>query len=189
MVLAGGKGTRLLPYTTILPKPLMPVGDRPILEHVLTQLGRAGFSDITISVGHLAELIQVFFGTGERWGVKITYAIEDEPLGTIGPPGLYPPTWGENFLVINGDILSDLDMQALWQDHIDFGAPRSRSPLIGAKWISTSACCATTAPAASTISSKSRSCRMTFRWASISSTAAAWILFPEARPLASTGWS
>lgn len=121
VVLAGGKGTRLLPYTTVLPKPLMPVGDRPILEHVLTRLGQAGFGQITISVGHLAELIQVFFGGGEKLGLQIDYAIEDHPLGTIGPLA-FIENLGENFLVCNGDILTDLDLEALWADHLASGA-------------------------------------------------------------------
>ena len=121
VVLAGGKGARLAPYTTVIPKPLMPVGDRPILEHVLETLADGGFKQITISVGHLAELIQVFFGDGERWGLKIDYAIEDEPLGTIGPLAFIPDL-GEHFLVMNGDILTDLDLAALWRDHLASGA-------------------------------------------------------------------
>lgn len=117
VVLAGGKGRRLQPYTTILPKPLLPIGDQPILLRVLTQLGEAGFKNITISVGHLAELIQVFFGKGEKLGLNIDYAIEETPLGTIGPLA-HIEGLGENFLVMNGDILTDLDIQALWQDHL-----------------------------------------------------------------------
>lgn len=121
VILAGGKGTRLHPYTTVLPKPLLPVGDQPILERVLVRLGKVGFRDITISVGHLAELIQVFFGDGTRWGLKIDYAIEDAPLGTIGPLA-FISNLGEDFLVMNGDILTDLDLEALWRTHLDGGA-------------------------------------------------------------------
>ena len=121
VVLAGGKGTRLLPYTTILPKPLLPVGDRPILERVLCRLGRAGFRDITISVGHLAELIQAVCGDGQRWNLKLDYAIEDQPLGTIGPL-TFIHDLGENFLVMNGDVLTDLDPAAPWQAHLESGA-------------------------------------------------------------------
>lgn len=84
VIMAGGKGTRLAPYTTVLPKPLMPVDSQPILEIVLRQLKSQGFDRITISVGHLAELIMAFFGCGEKWGLKIDYAIEDEPQGTMG---------------------------------------------------------------------------------------------------------
>lgn len=121
VVLAGGKGTRLRPYTTILPKPLMPVGDRPILEHVLTGLAEAGFRRVTISVGHLAELIQAFFGDGSKWGLSIDYAVEDRPLNTIGPLAFIEGL-GDSFLVMNGDILTDLDIGALWDAHRRNGA-------------------------------------------------------------------
>jgi len=117
VVLAGGKGRRLLPYTTILPKPLLPVGDRPILHRVLESLGKAGFRDVTISVGHLVELIMAFFGDGAKYGLKLDYAIEDEPLGTIGPLAFIDGL-GEDFLVMNGDVLTDLDLRALWEDHL-----------------------------------------------------------------------
>lgn len=117
VVLAGGKGQRLYPYTTVLPKPLLPVGEKPILHHVLQSLGKAGLRDVTISVGHLAELIMVFFGKGEKLGLRIDYAIEDEPLGTIGPLTRIE-NLGDNFLVMNGDVLTDLDIKALWDAHI-----------------------------------------------------------------------
>lgn len=121
VVLAGGKGRRLAPYTTILPKPLLPVGDQPILLHVLEILRGAGFDRITISVGHLAELIMLFFGRGHKFGVEIDYAIEDEPLGTIGPLAFIEGL-GEDFLVMNGDVLTDLDPAALYRQHKDSGA-------------------------------------------------------------------
>jgi NDP-sugar pyrophosphorylase family protein len=121
VVLAGGKGTRLRPYTTVLPKPLMPIGDRPILEIVLKQLAAAGFDDITMSVGHLSELIQVFFGDGKRHGFSLEYATEDTPLGTMGPLA-FIERLGENFLVMNGDILTDLNLRELWQAHLESGA-------------------------------------------------------------------
>lgn len=121
VVLAGGKGRRLYPYTTILPKPLLPIGDQPILLHVLTLLRDAGFGRVTISVGHLAELIMLFFGKGEKFGLEIDYAIEDEPLGTIGPLA-YIDGLGEDFLVMNGDLLTDLDPAALYRDHLKSGA-------------------------------------------------------------------
>lgn len=121
VVLAGGKGQRLLPYTTVLPKPLLPVGDRPILHRVLESLGAAGFHEITISVGHLAELIMLFFGDGHRFGLNLTYAIEDQPLGTIGPLA-FIDNLGENFLVMNGDVLTDLPIADLWDEHLSSGA-------------------------------------------------------------------
>lgn len=121
VVLAGGKGRRLRPYTTVFPKPLLPVGDRPILSHVLENLKAAGFNQVTISVGHLAELIMAFFGDGKRFGVTLDYAIEDKPLNTIGPLAFIDGL-GENFLVMNGDILTDLDLKALWEDHCQSGS-------------------------------------------------------------------
>jgi NDP-sugar pyrophosphorylase family protein len=117
VILAGGKGTRLKPYTTILPKPLMPVNDVPILEVVIRQLKNAGFERITMAVGYLAELIEAFFGDGRKWGVKITYSREDKPLGTAGPIGLIRDL-EDNFLVMNGDVLTNLKYAELLKYHI-----------------------------------------------------------------------
>src|SRR5512142_2153819 len=85
VILAGGKGTRLAPYTTVLPKPLMPIGDMPILEVVLRQLRTAGVTHVTMAVGYLAELLEAFFRDGSRLGLKIDYSMEEKPLGTVGP--------------------------------------------------------------------------------------------------------
>lgn len=115
--MAGGKGTRLAPFTTVLPKPLMPIDDQPILEIVIRQLRYFGFNRITISVGHLAELIQAFFGNGSRWGVQIEYVIEDEPLGTMGALRNVKLE-REPFLVMNGDVLTSLDFNAVYEDHV-----------------------------------------------------------------------
>jgi NDP-sugar pyrophosphorylase family protein len=114
--MAGGKGTRLAPYTTVLPKPLMPIEDQPILELVIRQLRHFGFRRVTISVGHLAELIMAFFGKGERWGLTIDYAIEDTPQGTVGALR-HIDLPDAPFLVMNGDILTDLDYEALYRAH------------------------------------------------------------------------
>ena len=122
VILAGGKGTRLRPYTTTLPKPLMPVGERPILEIVIGQLKAAGIRKITIAVNHMAEIIMAFFGNGEKFGVEITYSMEDKPLGTVGPLKLIKDL-PEYFLVMNGDILSDIDYARLFKSHIASGAP------------------------------------------------------------------
>jgi NDP-sugar pyrophosphorylase family protein len=117
VIMAGGKGTRLAPYTTVLPKPLMPIEDEPILAVVIQQLRHFGFRKITISVGHLAELIMAFFGDGRRWGVEIDYAIEDTPQGTVG--ALRHMELPEApFLVMNGDILTDLDYSAFYEEHL-----------------------------------------------------------------------
>jgi NDP-sugar pyrophosphorylase family protein len=116
IVLAGGKGTRLAPYTTVFPKPLMPIGDMPILDVVLRQLAAAGFAHITLAVGHLAELIQAYCGDGSRYGVSLTYSREDTPLGTAGPIGVAPVA-GETFLVMNGDLLTTIDYRDLMRFH------------------------------------------------------------------------
>lgn len=116
VVLAGGEGSRLAPYTRILPKPLMPIGDMPILELLLNQMKRAGFTDIVLSVGHLSKLISTYFGNGEQFGVNIDYSLEAEPLGTSGPLSLINDL-DETFLVTNGDVLSDLDMLDLIESH------------------------------------------------------------------------
>ena len=121
IILAGGKGTRLMPYTTTLPKPLVPVGERPILEIVINQLKSAGIKKITIAVNHMAEIIMAFFGNGEKFGVEITYSIEDKPLGTVGPLKLIK-NLPDYFLVMNGDILSNINYAEVVEAHIASGA-------------------------------------------------------------------
>lgn len=116
IVLAGGRGQRLQPYTAVFPKPLMPLGDRPILEIVVGQLRQAGFTQLTFAVGHLAGLIEAYFGDGRRFGVDIDYSIESTPLGTAGPLGLID-NLEDDFLLMNGDILTDLDFGALLAEH------------------------------------------------------------------------
>jgi len=116
VILAGGKGRRLAPYTTVLPKPLMPIGDVPILEVVLLQLKRAGFDEITVAVGHLAQLLMAYFGDGSKFDVRIHYSLEEQPLGTAGPLGLIG-SLDEPFLVMNGDLLTTLDYRAMWEYH------------------------------------------------------------------------
>src|SRR5512147_972305 len=100
VVLAGGKGTRLAPYTKILPKPLMPIGDMPILEILMRQMKRAGVDEIILTVGHLAHLLQAFFQDGSQLGVNLTYSFEDQPLGTAGPLSLVKGL-DDTFLVCN----------------------------------------------------------------------------------------
>ncbi len=118
IILAGGKGTRLKPYTTIFPKPLMPIGDNPILEIIIRQLRTSGFDDIIFTVGHLKELIMAYFGDGSRWDVNISYSVENFPLGTAGPLKLVDKT-DENFLVMNGDVLTDIDYSKFMKFHIE----------------------------------------------------------------------
>ena len=111
VVLAGGRGSRLAPYTTVLPKPLMPVGERPILEILLRQLGAAGFDDVTLAVGHLAHLVQAVVGDGSAHGVSVRYHEEEQALGTAGPLASIPDLDG-TFLLVNGDVLTTLDFRA-----------------------------------------------------------------------------
>ena len=117
IILAGGKGTRLKPFTITIPKPLMPIGDLPILEIVLRQLSSYGFKDITITVNHLAELIMAFFANGSKLNMDIKYSMEEEFLGTAGPLSLISG-YEENFLVMNGDLLTTLNYGKLFDYHL-----------------------------------------------------------------------
>ncbi len=116
IILAGGQGTRLKPYTTLFPKALVPLEEMPVLELVLRQLKHHGFTEITLAVGHLSELIEAFFGNGSKLGLHITYAREDQPLGTAGPLKAMTDL-PENFLVMNADIVSDINFRALFDFH------------------------------------------------------------------------
>ena len=122
VILAGGKGTRLRPYTTTLPKPLMPVGEQPILNIVISQLKAAGVERVTLAVNHMAEVIMAFFGSGDKFGLRIDYSVEDKPLGTIAPLKLIKDL-PENFIVMNGDTLTDINYAALYEAHIASGKP------------------------------------------------------------------
>ncbi|MFL5028250.1 MAG: sugar phosphate nucleotidyltransferase [Xanthobacteraceae bacterium] len=117
VILAGGRGTRLRPYTVVLPKPLMPIGEFPILEVIVRQLVRAGFGHVTMAVNHQAELIKAFFQDGSKWGMRIDYSLEDKPLGTMGPLRLIGGL-PDQFLVMNGDVLTDLDFARLYDEHV-----------------------------------------------------------------------
>jgi NDP-sugar pyrophosphorylase family protein len=117
VILTGGRGTRLRPYTVVLPKPLMPIGDYPILEVIIRQLVHYGFDHITLAVNHQAELIKAYFGNGEKWGVVIDYSMEISPLGTMGPLRLISDL-PENFLVMNGDVLTDIPFDDFFDTHV-----------------------------------------------------------------------
>ena len=116
VILAGGKGTRLAPYTTILPKPLMPIGEMPILEVLLRQMKRAGVNHVVLTVGHLASLLRSYFGDGAQWELDITYSQEQVPLGTAGPIALVQGL-DKTFLVTNGDVLTTLNLKKLIAFH------------------------------------------------------------------------
>ena len=116
IILAGGRGTRLAPYTTVLPKPLLPIGDAPILDVVMRQLGYYGFTKVTLAVGYLAHLIEAVFQDGAQQGVSLRYHREEYPLGTVGPLALIDGL-DEQFLMMNGDVLTTLDYRALFAAH------------------------------------------------------------------------
>lgn len=120
ILLAGGKGTRLYPYTLTMPKPLVPVGEYPIIEIIIRQLAKAGFDHITITVNHMADMIRAFCGDGSKWGITIDYSLETKPLSTMGPLKLIKDL-PEDFLVMNGDVMTDLDFAQLYADHVGQG--------------------------------------------------------------------
>ena len=124
VIMAGGKGTRLRPYTTALPKPLVPIGDsHAILEVVLHQLSAYGFTSATLAINHLGQLIRAFVGDGSRWGIEVDYVEEHVPLSTIGPLFGLRDRLPEHFLVMNGDVLTDLDYSDLLHAHAMSDAP------------------------------------------------------------------
>jgi NDP-sugar pyrophosphorylase family protein len=120
VILAGGKGTRLHPYTMLLPKPLMPVGEHAILEIIIRQLAKAGFDHVTLAVNHQARILMAYFGDGVGYSMKIDYSLESQPLGTMGPLRLIRDL-PDDFLVMNGDILTDLDYTAFYESHMRDG--------------------------------------------------------------------
>ena len=116
VILAGGKGTRLLPFTNVFPKPLVPLGEKPILDTILRQLKHFGFTRVILAVGHMAEMIQTYVNHGERYGLDIQYNFEAEPLGTVGALAQMAHL-EQSFLVMNGDVITNLDYRDLFQFH------------------------------------------------------------------------
>lgn len=108
VILAGGGGERLRPYTLSIPKPLLPIDDKPILEVILRQLKHFGIKDIILSVNYLSDLIYAFFNTGESLGINISYSKEEQPLGTAGPISMIDEL-EDTFIVMNGDVLTTID--------------------------------------------------------------------------------
>ncbi|MDV6375275.1 nucleotidyltransferase family protein [Deinococcus arenicola] len=124
VILAGGKGTRLRPYTTRVPKPLVPIGETySILEIVLHQLQSHGFTSVTLAVGHMGHLIRAFVGDGSRYGLTVEYTDEETPLGTIGPVLNVLDSLPEHFLVMNGDVLTNLNYGTFLQRHVQNTRP------------------------------------------------------------------
>jgi NDP-sugar pyrophosphorylase family protein len=118
IILAGGEGSRLRPFTFVIPKPLIPIGEYPIIEILIRQLAHQGFSRVTIAVGHHAALIQSFCGDGARWHIAVDYLHEEEPLGTAGCLAMLGETDVDRFLVVNGDTLTDMDMAGVHDRHV-----------------------------------------------------------------------
>lgn len=116
VILAGGRGSRLYPFTASLPKPLLPIGEHPVIELIIRRLVLAGAIRITVAVNYLADLVESFLGDGRRFGVPIDYVRETIPLGTAGPIGLVDP-WNEPLLVTNGDVLCDINIQEFLHCH------------------------------------------------------------------------
>ncbi len=121
VIMAGGKGTRLHPYTFVLPKPLMPVGGQPVIEILLMWLRRSGIEKCYISTGYLGHLIRAICGDGNQWGMEIAYSLEPQPLGTIGALRLLKDDLDSTFLVLNGDLITDLNLNEFIRFHRTHG--------------------------------------------------------------------
>jgi NDP-sugar pyrophosphorylase family protein len=121
VVLAGGKGKRLLPLTKVFPKPLVPLGEKPILDIILHQLKHFGFTRVSLAVGHMADIIQMYIGAGTRYGIEIDYSYEEMPLGTVGPLA-HIKSLEKTFLVMNGDLVTDFDYRRFLNYHEERGA-------------------------------------------------------------------
>jgi NDP-mannose synthase len=118
VILAGGAGIRPRPYTTCIPKPLVPIGEEmSILEIILRQLRANGFESVTLAIGHLGQIIRAYVGTGSQWGMDVEFHLEESPLGTMGPLLEMRDRLPERFLVMNGDILTDLNYRDLMDQH------------------------------------------------------------------------
>lgn len=117
VIMAGGKGTRLAPYTAIIPKPLVPLGDISILEMILLQLRHHGVRDVVLAVNHLSHLFRAYFGDGERLGLSIDYSLESHPLGTAGPLGAILDGMSQDFFLLNGDLLTSMNFSAMLAEH------------------------------------------------------------------------
>jgi NDP-sugar pyrophosphorylase family protein len=117
VIQCGGKGMRLRPYTTVLPKPLLPMGAKPVLELLIKWLRRNGVRDIYITTGYLGHLIRSYCGNGRQWDVNIEYTEEPEPLGTMGALSLLRNELDSTFLVLNGDVVTDVSLNSLIAHH------------------------------------------------------------------------
>lgn len=122
VIMAGGKGTRLRPHTVNCPKPMLKIKGTPMLEIILKKCINSGFSKFYFSVNYLKEQIIDYFGDGSKWGVKINYLIEDSPLGTAGALKLVPKSLKDPLLVLNGDVITELDLNSLVNFHQEYSS-------------------------------------------------------------------
>src|SRR6202022_1446122 len=125
VIMAGGKGTRLHPYSVLFPKPLMPLGDMPILELLLRRMKPGGVCEVIIAVNHLRHLIEAYFGDGSELGMRLYYSNEDKPLGTAGALGNMLHLLDETFFLTNGDLLTTMDLRRMAMSHISERADAS----------------------------------------------------------------
>jgi NDP-mannose synthase len=125
IILAGGLGSRLKPFTDVIPKPLLPLGEKSVMEVQLEQLKKHGFNEVYLAVNYKADYIQSYLGDGSRYGVNLNYSVEQKPLGTVGPITLLRNELSEPFLLMNGDILSKADLGKIYS----FACSYSDSPL------------------------------------------------------------
>ena len=133
VILAGGLGMRLRPFTEVLPKPLLPIGDRSILEHQIASLQAAGVTDVYVATNYKSDVIEAYLGDGSKYGLKIHISRETVPLGTAGPVRLLEPDLQVPFLLMNGDILTKLDFRKLY----DFALKSDSLLTVGTKIITT----------------------------------------------------
>ncbi|MGI8685005.1 MAG: nucleotidyltransferase family protein, partial [Acidimicrobiales bacterium] len=122
VIMAGGEGTRLRPLTSNQPKPMLPLANRPMMEHVIRLLKEHGFDDIVVTLAFMPHAIRTYFGDGSEFGVKLSYATEESPLGTAGSVRNAKDKLDEPFLVISGDVLTDIDLSAIVAFHEERGA-------------------------------------------------------------------
>jgi NDP-sugar pyrophosphorylase family protein len=125
VIMAGGKGTRLHPYSALFPKPLMPLGDMPVLELLLRRMKNAGITDVILAVNHLGHLIEAFFGDGANLGLRIRYSNEEKPLGTAGALANMINDLDDTFIVTNGDLLTTMDLAQMARRHVETGCDAS----------------------------------------------------------------
>ena len=132
VILAGGLGSRLRPFTQVIPKPLLPLGEKSLMEIQITTLRDHGFNKIYVATNHMADFVEAFLGDGSKYGVKLTFSRETKPLGTCGPLSLLKADLTEPFLLMNGDVLTKLDFRAFY----DFAVAQDSLLTVGTKIIS-----------------------------------------------------